>query len=138
MIDAEEAQVITLPGGVIGFSEQKRYILKDHKEGTPFLWLQSLDVASLAFVLIDPGIFESSYKVDLSPEDRAALALNNGGTADEVRTFVIVNLSGGPPAEITANLLGPIVINVSKRLGKQVILYGGPWSHRHPIPVTEQ
>ena len=138
MIDAEEDQVITLPSGLIGFPEQKRYILKEHKEGSSFLWFQSVDDGCLAFVVIDPRLFEPAYKIELGPEDRAALALNNGGAADEVRTFAIVNLSGRPPAEVTANLLGPIVINVNKRLAKQIVLYGSPWSHRHPIPMAEE
>jgi len=55
--------------------------------------------------------------------------------------MAIVNIStrgdDGKPTEITANLLGPIVMNVQKRLATPAVLYEGQYSHRHPIPLVK-
>jgi flagellar assembly factor FliW len=55
-----------------------------------------------------------------------------------VQTLVIVNVTSAGPLEITANLLGPVVMNVKKRLAKQIVLYQSPYSTRFPIPVVKK
>ena len=103
------------------------------------MWLQSVDNGALAFVLVDPLLFKPDYKVEIGPEDAEDLGLKNGGNAAQIMAIVNIPTRGedGKPTEITANLLGPIVINVQKRLAKQVVLYDGQYSHRHPIPLVK-
>ena len=55
-IDVNEDQVITLAEGMLGFSECSRYVMMDDEIGEPFMWMQSLDVPSLACVVIDPAM----------------------------------------------------------------------------------
>ena len=103
------------------------------------MWLQSVDNGALAFVLIDPLLFKPDYKVEIGTEDAEELGLKNGG--DEAQIMAIVNIlkrgEDGKPTAMTANLLGPIVINPEKKLAKQVVLFGGQYSHRHPIPLAK-
>jgi len=138
-LEIQEEQIIHIPSGIIGFPDYRRYILLEQKKGSPFIWLQSVDSGALAFVLIDPLLFKPDYRVEIGPEDAEDLDLKNG--ASEAQIMAIVNIStrdkGGKPTEITANLLGPIVINLRKRLAKQVVLYDGQYSHRHPIPLVK-
>lgn len=135
IIDIEEEQVIFMPSGMVGFPEEKRFVLLGHEEGSPFFWFQSVDNDSLAFVLTDPLLFRPDYEIDVSPEDTEALELNR--TSEGIRTLVVVNIriSNGV-SQISANLLGPIVINALRRLAKQVVLYGSPYSHCHPISIS--
>lgn len=133
-LDIEEERVIYFPSGVIGFPNHKRYILLEHKKGSPFLWLQSVDDEALAFVVSDPLLFKSDYEVRVGLEDRKGLELSE--SCNGLQTFVIVNITPGEPAEITANLLGPLFINPQRRLARQVVLYQYPYSTRAPIPVT--
>jgi flagellar assembly factor FliW len=139
-IEIREEQIIHMPSGIIGFPGFNHYVLLEHKKGSPFLWFQSLDNGALAFVVIDPVLFKPDYKIEIHPEDRLSLELKNGG--DEVQTLAIVSIANrekdGKPLEITANLLGPIVINLQKRLAKQVILDEQQYSHRHPIPLAQK
>lgn len=135
-LEIREDQIIQMPLGIIGFPEYKRYVLLEHRKGSWFFWLQALDNASLAFVVINPLLFKPDYTFELSPEDREALDIQNG--QPELQTLAIVNIinrdqeDGG--IEITANLLGPIVVNIPKRLARQVVLENYPYSHRQPIP----
>ena len=128
-----------MPSGIIGFPDQRKYVLLEQKKGSLFMWLQSVDNGALAFVLIDPLLFKPDYKVEIGTEDAEELGLKNGG--DEAQIMAIVNIlkrgEDGKPTAMTANLLGPIVINPEKKLAKQVVLFGGQYSHRHPIPLAK-
>jgi len=138
-LEIQEEQIIHMPSGIIGFPDQRKYVLLEQKKGSPFMWLQSVDNGALAFVLINPLLFKPDYKVEIGPEDAEDLGLKNGG--NEAQIMAIVNIlnrgEDGKPTAITANLLGPIVINPEKKLAKQVVLYGGQYSHRHPIPLAK-
>jgi len=138
-LEIQEEQIIHMPSGIIGFPDQRKYVLLEQKKGSPFMWLQSVDNGALAFVLIDPLLFKPDYKVEIGPADAEDLELKNGGNAAQIMAIVNILTRGedGKPTAITANLLGPIVINSEKRLAKQVVLYDGQYSHRHPIPLAK-
>ena len=56
-VQIEEDQIITLSEGFYGFKKYHRFALLDAKQ-KPFIWIQSLDDAQLAFIAIDPFIFQ--------------------------------------------------------------------------------
>ena len=91
-----------------------------------------MDNGSLAFVLIDPLLVKPDYEMQLSPEDMKELELMD--VRDGIQALVIVNITPGEKVELTANLVGPIVINLKKKLGKQIVLSDDQYSLRHPIP----
>jgi flagellar assembly factor FliW len=131
-IDLLEEKIIHVPSGLFGFPGSKRYTLLEHKKGSPFLWLQSVDNGSLAFVLIDPLLVKPDYEIQISPEDMKELELTDA--PEGIQTLAIVNITPGEKVKLTANLVGPIVINVRKKLGRQIVLSDEHYSLRHPIP----
>ena len=131
-LDLVEDKVIHVPSGLFGFPDSKRYTLLEHRKGSPFVWFQSVDNGSLAFVLIDPLLVKPDYEVRISPEDINELQLADA--PDGIQTLVIVNITSGEKVALTVNLLGPIVINTKKKFGKQIILSDSDYSLRHPIP----
>ena len=133
-IDLSDEKIIHIPSGLIGFPDKRKYTLLEHKKGSPFLWLQSVEDGALAFVLIDPLLLKPDYELQISPEDMKSLDLTEA--PDGIQTLVIVNITPGEKLELTANLLGPIVINVRKKLAKQIVLPDGQYSLRHPIPTN--
>jgi len=48
-IEVEDEAVISVPGGLIGFSDQERYVIIEHKPESPFFWFQAVDRPDLAF-----------------------------------------------------------------------------------------
>lgn len=127
-----EDKIIQIPSGLFGFPESKRYTLLEHRKGSPFVWLQSVDNGSLAFVLVDPLLVKPDYEVQINPQDMDELHLADA--PDGIQTLVIVNIASGEKVQLTVNLLAPIVINVKQKSGKQVILSDSRYSLRHPIP----
>jgi len=118
-IKIDESKIIFFTSPILGFPNAKRYVLIPHRENSPFFWLQAIDIPELAFVVIDPSVFFPDYKPKIPPEACKELHLE---TNDEVCYLAIVTIPKEDPGNLTANLLGPIVINVERRLAKQVVL----------------
>ncbi len=137
LIEVPEEEIIYMPHGMIGFIEEKKFVLRRHAENSPFLWFQSLRTETLAFVLIDPFLFEPTYQIQITDEDRRDLEWN--GAEEGIQALVVVNFSNKDQVfKVTANLLAPILINTKKRLAKQVILYESQYSYRYPLPLKTQ
>lgn len=132
-ITVEEKDLLSLPEGMVGFSDCTRFVLLKHKEGSPFFWLQSLDDPGLAFVVTDPRLPMPTYELKLAPDELVFFGVEKPGR--ELQSWVVVNISKEEPREITANLLAPVVIHSLKRIGKQIILYESSYSIRHPLPT---
>jgi flagellar assembly factor FliW len=127
-IEIDPDRVITFPDGIIGFRELKRFALIA-KKSQALMWLQSLEDSQIAFVVADPFSFEPTYDPILSQEDREALELQEGTDARYLCIVVVPQ----NPKEMTANLLGPIVINAKRKIGRQVILVDSSYSVKQPI-----
>ncbi len=128
-IEVNQADVIELPHGLIGFPELKKFILLDHDKDSPFKWLQSLDDGSIAFVIINPLLFKSDYFVEVTEAEVSDLELKD--EKDAVISVIITIPSD--PNNMTANLKAPLIFNLQNRLGKQVILTNSEYLPRHNI-----
>jgi flagellar assembly factor FliW len=129
-IEVEENRRIHFPEGLLGFSKHKAFALLEDKPGSPFFWLQSLDDPQLAFVLTNPFFFKKDYLHGLSPEEKN-LFVNEQG--EEMVLFTLVSVPAGHPEKASTNLLGPLVIDPTRRTGKQLILPSTGYSHRFPL-----
>ena len=112
-------KLLTFPSGVLGFPEWTRYVMLDHDTDAPFKWLHCTEEVSLAFVIIDPALFNSHYQVIISPEARVEV---EGIETDELSLVVILTIPSDDPSAMTANLRGPLLMNHRTRLCKQLVL----------------
>ena len=127
-IDVDERQRIEFPYGILGFEKLTSYVLLDAPQ-QPFYWLQALDLVEVAFVLINPVIFRPDYAVEVPPEELEEIAIDS---PDKMLAFAIVTIPQNP-ADMTANLQGPIIINKETRVGRQSISTNPKWEVRHPV-----
>jgi flagellar assembly factor FliW len=117
-IEIDEASIVSMPEGMLGFGEVRDYILVQHNQGSPFLWYQAVEEPNLAFVIVDPFTFFPDYEVSLSDEDLKTLGCNDLGS---LAVFAVVVIPENPE-HMTANLRGPVVINTENKIGRQVVL----------------
>lgn len=129
-LEIDAALVITLVEGLIGFEDCTRYVVVNHTATSDFRWLQSLDDGAVAFPIIDPWQFKPDYAPTISDADAEELELTAIGPK---LVFAIVTIPRSDPRAMTANLLGPIVINPLTRRGKQVIVTDEGYTTRHSI-----
>ena len=115
-------KVIRFERGIVGFPEYRRFSLVDVEETSPFLWLVCLDEPEFGLPLL-PGALIEGYLNDLRPY--------LGGDGDWT-VYVVVTLDDRPE-RATVNLKGPILIDVQRRVGKQVVVDCESFRVAHPL-----
>lgn len=126
-IQAPDGDHVFIPDGLVGFRGHTQYVLVPDAEAADLVWLQSVTEPDLAFALVPPQLAVADYRVELRPGDRAALELEESGAP-----LVLVILNRGEHG-LTVNLQGPLVINPSRRLGRQLVLTSSRYAVRFPL-----
>ena len=126
-VEIEKDRVISFPSGLLGFSSFTKFVLLQPDEQGVFFWLQSVETPDLAFVVTDPAMWVADYRANIRKEQMQEMGLDEIETA---QVFVIVNKRD---AVLSANLQGPLVINVEKCLAMQLVLADKRWSTRHEL-----
>ena len=129
-VSIHTGRIIQFPEGILGFPEEKRFVILEHKPGSPFWWLQSVDSPDLAFVMMSPFLVKEDYLEALPPSERKLI---ESGNADDYVLFVFVTIPKGQVEKMTANLLGPILIDAKKKIGRQLVLANSTYTTRYPI-----
>jgi flagellar assembly factor FliW len=122
--------VIHLVGGIIGFPNLIRYTLLEYNP--PFSWLQSLDRADMAFVVVNAAEFGEEYSFALPTGDRD-LELTE---KDEVAIINLVSVRPDPMMT-TVNLKAPVIVNLRNMRGRQVVLDNPKFPVRMPLWVKD-
>jgi flagellar assembly factor FliW len=117
-IEVDDQAVITFTQPILGFQDQRRFVLLPGPEGSPLKWLQSTETGELAFIIMDPRVVVPDYEVRVGSLELAELAANDLAELD-IYTLVVVPQD---PSLIRTNLKAPVLINPKHRLGKQTIL----------------
>jgi flagellar assembly factor FliW len=130
-MEIEDGQIVTMPGGMPGFQTMKRFVIIEREEIWPFGCFQSLDDPGLSFYIMNPALFMPDYRLDMQQAVREAGW--EGDSPEDVKLFVIVNTSAGVPEKITANLIGPLVVNTRRHEANQLVLHDSTYSHKHLI-----
>lgn len=133
-LECKAEDVIVFSNGLPGFLANKKFIFVEI-EDSPFQYLQSLDEASLAFIVASPFDFFSDYEFELSG---GIMDEMNIKSSESVLVYNIVNVQG-ELATATMNLAAPIIINKIENTGIQHILPNSTYSIYQPLfvkPVT--
>lgn len=120
--------------GIPGFSHLQFFQLMQEEE-SPFFLIQSTEDKDVGFWVVDPFVFFPSYEFSLSSVTKEALRINE---SSPVAVFSIVTIRENN--QTTVNLKAPIVVNLSNRMGRQVILQEDSYSIRQQLieqPATE-
>lgn len=131
-IDVDGKKTLFMPEGLPGFPGFDRFVLVEEPKTAPFCWFQSLQEPNLSLVVMNPFLFKPDYEIDL--KELMEYPGWKGVDEEDLITYVVVNISeGSQPRKITANLIGPIVINLKKNEAIQVVMSNSAYSHQHNI-----
>ncbi|MCU0315181.1 MAG: flagellar assembly protein FliW [Fimbriimonadaceae bacterium] len=129
-IECTDEDIVTFKDGLLGFPQLRQYVLIQHKEGSPFRWMQSLEEGGVAFLVIDPTHYVSDYAPEIP--DRTAEKVNLT-TETPCLVYTIVTIPKGRPEDMTLNLAGPLVINGLSGEAVQVVLEDDSYPIRHKV-----
>lgn len=129
MVHVPQNKIVTMERPILGFESLKSFCLIERDEYRPFVWMQSTDNPEVAFVLANPLIFFPDYRIEVHSKEIAELGVTD---TSSVETWAIITIPDNPQ-EMSANLQGPIVLNVENRKAKQLVLVNSDYSVRHEL-----
>jgi flagellar assembly factor FliW len=115
--DVSADKVILFPRGLIGFEGQREFTLLQIQENAPLLLLQSMQTPALGLLVADPYVFIPEYGPAVGDIEQELLQAKN---VDDIAVLVTASIPPGKPEDAVLNLLGPILVNHTLRLGLQV------------------
>lgn len=112
-IDAED--ILLFPHGLLGFEDCQHWVLLADSDNPSIGWLQSISRPNIAMAVISPRRFVTGYHLRVTRAELAPLQLRESDRA------YVVSLISDHEGILTTNLKAPIVINLHRRLGRQVV-----------------
>jgi flagellar assembly factor FliW len=125
-----DLQQITFASGLPGFPDVRNFVLM-HTElaQDPFSIMKCVDDEELEFVVTVPHIFFPEYAPVIDDN-----TLERTGITKPEDVILLIILSVGEEAiDITANLMGPVVVNKTSRAAAQAVLAGQDYDLRQPL-----
>jgi flagellar assembly factor FliW len=117
-LEIELDDLIHFPAGMLGLEDCRHWVLLADAENETLAWLQSASRPEVALAVVSPRRFVPDYQMRLVKSELSPLELTALEDA-QVLTIVAKN-----ERSITLNLKAPLVINLPRRLGRQVIVNG--------------
>ncbi|PJA26680.1 MAG: flagellar assembly protein FliW [candidate division Zixibacteria bacterium CG_4_9_14_3_um_filter_46_8] len=118
-LEYNERDLVIFPKGLFGFERLRKYVIVERETSRPFIWLQSAEIPSVAFPIVDPLFFKPDYEVRVQVNELLEIGITDHSNS---RTFVIATVPHGKPQDISINLLGPIIFNTENRKALQIAL----------------
>jgi flagellar assembly factor FliW len=115
--ELEADAAIYFPDGLVGCPDWKRFVLLvEEDEDMPVAVLRSVEFPEVELLITDPALIDPAYRTHIDSPKSAV--------------YCTLTVSDG---WITANLLGPLVIDPELRQGRQLVLTDTPYTARHPV-----
>src|SRR3954465_13861020 len=115
LVEIEIDDILVFPRGIVAFEDCRHWVLLSDEENPALAWLQSVGAAEVALPVVSPRRFTPEYSVHLSRGQLLPLELSQ---FDQAYVLAVVSQSDG---DLTLNLKAPLIINLDRRLGRQVI-----------------
>lgn len=128
-LQVDERELFLFPQGLIGLETLRQWVLVPDAENPAVVWLQSASRGDRALAMISPRVFVENYRVHVPSRSLEVLQMRN-----DHRAYVLTTLSG-QRGEMTTNLRAPVIVNLDRRLGCQVVT-GDDQPVQHALPTT--
>ena len=129
-LEIEEQDVVRFADGIPAFEDEHGFVVLPYEEGTPYMFLQSMMTPELAFLMTDPFVFFPDYSFELDDENMEKLAINS---MDDVLVCTLISVPRSGVADMTTNLLAPVVINRHTMQARQIVLEKTQYTTKHRL-----
>lgn len=123
---------LAFSAGLPGFPDAQRFVLVQ-VEGVadPFSALRCIDMPGLEFVVVPAAAFFPDYAPEIGDDAAAELGLTS---AEDALVLLILTINADT-GSVTANLAGPIIVNIRTGAAEQVVMVGEEQNLRVPLPL---
>lgn len=131
-VDINENTIITVPNGIIGFEDIKRYtLLSPLGDGVFPMWFQAVDKTEPCFVVYDPWQIYPDYKFEIDDEMQSTLGASEGDALQLLAVAIVPD----DYKKTTINLRCPIIVNTKNNIAGQTILED--YEFKYPVYSEE-
>jgi flagellar assembly factor FliW len=114
-VEIQSDDILFFRYGLFGFEDQNQWVLLSDLHNSAVAWLQSMSHPDIALPVVSPRRFVDDYQVHLDERQIALLSL---AKEEQAAVLAVVSRTG---QTLTCNLRAPIVINLDRRVGCQVV-----------------
>jgi flagellar assembly factor FliW len=121
---ADYELTVHFAGGLVGCADWEHFEIVTDSELAPLYLINCQDDPSIGFIGADPTVFKPDFCLQLSPEDEEHLGYPEFSDLLVLAIITPASSLGSaaePTTTATINLLGPLVINSKRGIGRQVI-----------------
>jgi flagellar assembly factor FliW len=136
-VECDENSIVLFPQGLPGFDDLTRFVCFEQPGYRPLVYLQSVEDPQICFLTLPVGAIDRSYKLDVDAAETALLQLQGEPPVVGANVLGLAILSTYRDQDATANLLSPVLINVTARIGMQVVQSRSQYDWRHPLTATQ-
>lgn len=129
-LEIEEQDVVRFADGIPAFEDEHEFVVLPYEEGTPYMFLQSMATPELAFLMTDPFVFFPDYSFELDDGNMDKLEIK---TMDDVLVCTLISIPRSGVADMTTNLLAPVVINRHTMQARQIVLEKTQYTTKHRL-----
>jgi len=129
LVELASEDILTFHEGLLGFQDLRQFVLLDDPNDDIFAWLQSCELPSIAFPILEPELFGHKYSTVLNKTDHESLRMQAGQTP----IFFSIITIPDDPTQMTANIKAPIIINLEQKIARQCVLQDNYLAIREPI-----
>jgi flagellar assembly factor FliW len=115
-LQVEPEELLEFPSGLYGLEQCKHWVLLADAQNDALGWLQCTTRPDVAVAVVTPRRFVRGYQVRVPRTELTPLGL------DDVRDAKVLVIVGRNDRSITLNLKAPLVINLKKQIGRQVVV----------------
>jgi flagellar assembly factor FliW len=110
--------VLQFPEGLPGLAECRDWVVLADRDTRTLAWMQNLQRREVALAVVSPGRIVPGYQLRVARREVEPL-----GVAD-LSAACVLAIVGRTERGLTLNLQAPLVIDLDRRLGRQVIANG--------------
>jgi flagellar assembly factor FliW len=129
LVEIQPEDILQFPEGLVGFTDCHEWVLLADARNGALGWLQSTTRADLAFAVVSPRRFVPAFQLRTTRGELDRLSIRDPKSA-HVLVIVGKNESG-----ITLNLKAPLVIQLERRLGRQIV-NNADWPVQYQLEAT--
>jgi flagellar assembly factor FliW len=130
-VEIEPDDILLFSQGVFAWESHRHWVLLADADNAGIAWLQSLSDPQVALPLVSPRRFVPGYQVRLARSQLTPLEL---AALDHAFVLTVLSKNQG---YVTVNLRSPVIINLDRRIGRQVIVSDEqPLQMRLPAPAV--
>ena len=114
-VEIQADDILFFRNGLLGFEACQHWVVLADGENRSVAWLQSVQNPDVAMPVVSPRRFVPDYQVKIDPRDVEKLQLK------AVEQAYVLGIVSRDSEVLTLNLRAPVVINLNRRIGYQII-----------------